>query len=152
VGLITPAVLQILEQHRDLFRISKTQVAFVDGLDTYEKRTQALDTFFRSYRRQQARSKQPNELPSENAAGLPSSLLCSLAGWRGENYAVGGRSCSAAPLFEMERAATPILGVRQYGVHINGMVEDGGHSRGTSLWLQVRAKSKPTFPGKLGRL
>jgi hypothetical protein len=59
----------------------------------------------------------------------------------------------------MERAATPILGVRQYGIHINGMVEVGGNSSSsssssntttTSLWLQERSRTKQTFPGKLG--
>ena len=59
-----------------------------------------------------------------------------------------GSSRGAAPLFEVERAATPILGLRQYGVHINGMVQDRSK---ISLWLQVRSKTKPTFPGKLGR-
>ena len=63
------------------------------------------------------------------------------------------RSGSALPLFQVERAATPILGVRQYGVHINGMVM-GGDTASTDnicLWLQVRSRTKQTFPGKLGK-
>jgi hypothetical protein len=80
-----------------------------------------------------------------------SSSYRSLAGWREENYAVGGGGRTLRPLFEMERAATPILGVRQYGIHINGMVEVGGNNTTTtSLWLQVRSRTKQTFPGKLG--
>ncbi len=71
---------------------------------------------------------------------------------------MGGGGRTRPLLFEMERAATPILGVRQYGIHINGMVEVGDNSSNssssntttTSLWLQVRSRTKQTFPGKLG--
>ena len=103
-----------------------------------------MDTFFRA-QRNQLLNKEVND-------SLLPACFCTLVGWREENYAVG-RGCLAAGerLFELERAATPILGVRQYGVHINGMVEDLATNT-TSLWLQVRAKNKPTFPGKLGKL
>ena len=143
VGLVAPSVLQALEKHCELFRIEKKLVTFVDSLDSYEKRSSALDTFFRALRQQLMK---PHVLESGEDALLPRSF-CSLAGWRDENYGVGS-SRGAAPLFEVERAATPILGLRHYGVHINGMVQDRSK---TSLWLQVRSKTKPTFPGKLGR-
>jgi 8-oxo-dGTP pyrophosphatase MutT (NUDIX family) len=41
---------------------------------------------------------------------------------------------------------TGLFGVRQYGVEINGYTR---HPQlGMSLWLQRRALSKPTWPGK----
>ena len=136
VGLVSPAVLRVLRhEDQDVFRVDKHQVVFADALDTYEKRSRALDRYLRAQRQQL------------ESASSSSSSFSSLAGWREENYEVAS-SRSASPLFQVERAATPILGLRQYGVHINGMVEDRST---TSLWLQVRSRSKQTYPGMLGR-
>jgi hypothetical protein len=70
--------------------------------------------------------------------------------WRGEPYPVA-TSFSAPQLFTMERAAVPLFGVRGYGVHLNGIVEDedGGHPK---MWIGVRALDKPTGPGKLDQM
>ena len=63
---------------------------------------------------------------------------------RGPNY-------SSEPLFKIERSAAPILGIRQYGVNINGFVRasDGAVE---GIWLQRRAADKQTWPGKLDHL
>lgn len=47
----------------------------------------------------------------------------------------------------MERSATPLFGVRQFGVHINGLVRHA--SLGPCLFLQRRSASKQTWPGLL---
>ena len=47
----------------------------------------------------------------------------------------------------MERSATCLFGLRQYGVDINGYVVD--ENGDISVWMQRRSINKPTWPGKL---
>ena len=47
----------------------------------------------------------------------------------------------------MERSATCLFGLRQYGVDINGYVVD--ENGDISVWMQKRSINKPTWPGKL---
>ena len=68
--------------------------------------------------------------------------------WRDERYPVA-MTYGAPPLLQMERAAFPCLGLRAYGVHINGFVREGGH---TKMWIARRALDKPTFPGLLDNM
>jgi hypothetical protein len=73
--------------------------------------------------------------------------LTALRGWRNENYDIRGKY-GQPPLFSMERAATCLFGLRQYGVDVNGYVvddEDGS----ISVWMQRRSVNKPTWPGRL---
>jgi 8-oxo-dGTP pyrophosphatase MutT (NUDIX family) len=64
----------------------------------------------------------------------------------GEMYPVetGGKA-----LAEVDRGAVPALGVRAFGVHVNGVVEreDGLH-----LWIGHRSPSKETFPNELDNI
>lgn len=46
----------------------------------------------------------------------------------------------------MDRSATPLFGVRKYGVDINGYVQHP--TRGLCIWLQQRSNTKETWPGK----
>lgn len=53
---------------------------------------------------------------------------------------------NSRPLMKMERSATCLFGIRNYGVHINGFVR---HPKdGLCVWLQQRSKTKQTWPGK----
>lgn len=70
--------------------------------------------------------------------------------WRDEPYPVA-TAFSAPVLFTMERAAVPLFGVRGYGVHLNGIVEDAGGGP-PEMWIGVRALDKPTGPGKLDQM
>ena len=45
-----------------------------------------------------------------------------IQGWRDEAYPVK-TSFDSTPLFEIERAATPLFGIKGYGVHLNGYVK-----------------------------
>lgn len=53
------------------------------------------------------------------------------------------------PLMQIERAACIKLGIRTWGVYLNGIVrrDDGMH-----MWVAYRAKDKPTFPGMLDNM
>lgn len=69
-------------------------------------------------------------------------------GWRDELYPVN-RNWSERPALLIERAAVPWLGVRGYGVHMNGYVR---RSDGLHMWIARRSLTKPTGPGKLDQM
>lgn len=49
-------------------------------------------------------------------------------------------------LFKMDRSATCLFGIRNYGVTLNGFVRHP--DRGLCIWFQQRADNKQTWPGK----
>ena len=71
-----------------------------------------------------------------------------IQGWRDELYPVN-RSWNEPPALLIERAAVPWLGVRGYGVHMNGYVRS---AEGLHMWVARRALTKPTGPGKLDQM
>lgn len=131
IGLVRLEFEPALADHPDVFRISDDKVELSPKLSSFEERSAALDAAFRKMR----------------AKGD----LESLSGWREETYDVRGPDRSAEPLFKLERSATPILGIRSYGVNINGFVRDGD-GKVEAIWLQRRAADKQTWPGKLDHL
>lgn len=75
-----------------------------------------------------------------------SDLFVCLRGWRDEKHDVAKRFGERA-MFRIERAATPLFGLKRYGVHINGFVRKD--DRIESVWLQRRSKTKQQFPDVL---
>ncbi|KAJ3319408.1 hypothetical protein HDV06_006361 [Boothiomyces sp. JEL0866] len=63
-----------------------------------------------------------------------------LRGWRNERYNVYG---SDSILFEIERSANTLLGIRGYGCHMNGYIVDNGQIK---VWIGRRSLTKQTFP------
>ena len=55
----------------------------------------------------------------------------------------------AEPLALVERAAAVYLGIKAYGVHINGFTVT---QRGEEMWVATRSLKKPTWPGKLDHI
>ena len=80
-----------------------------------------------------------------------------ISGWRDELYPVSERFDSP-PFFLIERAAASLLGVLEYGVHINGLVatDDGENENDettkTMMWMARRSKTKSKFPGYLDHI
>lgn len=75
-----------------------------------------------------------------------------ITGWRDELYPVK-ESFDSPPLFLIERAAASILGVLEYGVHINGIVKnDHGETSTTAMWMARRSQTKSKFPGFLDHI
>lgn len=72
-------------------------------------------------------------------------------GWRDEPYPVV-RTWGDPPLLQIERAAVPRFGVRGFGVHLNGVVEDADSPEDLEMWIGRRALTKPTGPGKLDHI
>lgn len=60
-------------------------------------------------------------------------------------YEVKG-TYSETPLLKMDRSATCLFGIRNYGVDINGFVNHP--ELGLCIWLQRRSPTKQTWPGK----
>lgn len=71
-------------------------------------------------------------------------------GWRDELFAVS-ESFYDPPAFLMERAAVNVLGVMDYGVHINGLVQESRTDE-PKMWIGRRAADKSKFPGMLDHL
>ncbi|MQX35422.1 NUDIX hydrolase [Roseospira navarrensis] len=67
---------------------------------------------------------------------------------RGEGYAVV-EHWGDAPLFTLDRGHVPVLGLRSFGVHLNGVVRrpDGLH-----MWIGRRAEDRQVEPGKLDNM
>lgn len=80
-----------------------------------------------------------------------------IEGWRDELYPVSSsfdNTQHKQPLFLMERAATPTLGIIQYGVHINGLVqtESNSSSMEPKMWIARRSPTKSKYPGMLDHI
>mmetsp|Transcript_16957 Transcript_16957/g.46548 ORF Transcript_16957/g.46548 Transcript_16957/m.46548 type:complete len:431 (+) Transcript_16957:311-1603(+) len=73
-----------------------------------------------------------------------------VTGWRDELYPISD-SFYNPPLFLMERAATDLMGVLSYGVHINGIVWEEGTNQ-PRMWMARRSKTKSKFPGMLDHI
>ena len=129
VGCVKHAFAEMLSQWPEVFRIEEHGVTLAASLDAdgvpAAARTQAVGEVLASLR----------------AKGH-------IEGWRDELYPVN-RSWSEPALLLIERAAVPWLGVRGYGVHMNGYVRG---ANGSSMWIARRSLSKPTGPGKLDQI
>ncbi|KAH7398230.1 thiamine pyrophosphokinase-related protein-like protein [Pyrenochaeta sp. MPI-SDFR-AT-0127] len=64
--------------------------------------------------------------------------------WRGELYAVYGKGKEL--LFNVERSASPLLGVVTYGVHLTAYTRKDGQLK---IWTPRRARTKQTYGGML---
>lgn len=66
-----------------------------------------------------------------------------VTGWRDELYPLS-TGFYDEPLFFVERAACAFLGMLQYGVHINGLVQT---DEGEKMWIARRSATKSSYPG-----
>ena len=72
-----------------------------------------------------------------------------LPGLRDEMYAIAP-SFFAPALFQLDRAAVPPMGVRAYGVHVNGFVRNADGS--LDLWIGRRAPTQLLCPNMLDNM
>ncbi len=68
--------------------------------------------------------------------------------WRNEAYPVV-RRWGEAPLMIIDRGLVPELGLRAFGVHLNGLVEG---PEGLRVWVAKRSKDRFSAPGKLDHI
>ncbi|XP_062396742.1 thiamin pyrophosphokinase 2 [Sardina pilchardus] len=129
VGWLQPKIASILSRFPDVFTSHSGAIAIHSSLDSYAKRSEAIDQVLQKLRKDE-------------------SLTC-LKGWRNEKYSVMPRFCDT-PLMCMERSATSLFGVKRYGVHLNGYSwDDSGR---LCMWLGRRSPTKQTYPGRLDNL
>lgn len=78
-----------------------------------------------------------------------------ITGWRDELYPVSMNFDKVStPVFLIERAAASLLGVMEYGVHINGIVmsKNDDNKEEVKMWMARRSKTKAKFPGYLDHI
>ncbi|XP_055541525.1 uncharacterized protein LOC129727579 [Wyeomyia smithii] len=129
VGLITQNVLEQLFKYPEVF--------FIRTAEPDKQNIVELNPAFRDYIE---RSEQVDRVLKEFRA---QGVFIALKGWRNECFDVKSTTES---LLKMERSATCLFGVRNYGVEINGYVRHP--TKGLCIWLQQRSDTKQTWPGK----
>ncbi|XP_038603755.1 nudix hydrolase 24, chloroplastic-like [Tachyglossus aculeatus] len=133
VGLVPPAVARELSGFPEVFSVGAegpgpAQVRLNGSLTSCPQRSAAVARVL-------ARLRDRRAFPG-------------LALWRDELYEVKSRF-GDPPLLHVERAATPLLGLVQYGAHLNGYVLRDGEP---FMWLARRSLTKTTYPGLLDNL
>ncbi len=124
VGWVSDAVIAVLDRIGG-FAFSTDTVAIAQRYNTFEARSAML--------------------AEASVALLEAGLIQSL---RGELYGVKNRWTDPA-LAVVDRGATSALGLRSYGVHINGWVAD---RQEPDLWIGTRAMTASVDPGKLDNM
>ena len=125
VGHIRLDRIERLRAFPDTFIIGPDHIALAPGLEDFASRSAAMEEVLEVLRGE-------GEFP----------------GWRGEYYPIMPE-WGDAPLMQVERATCPWLGVRSWGVHINGFVRRGD---GLHMWIARRARDKPSYPGMLDNM
>lgn len=74
-----------------------------------------------------------------------------ITGWRDELFPVN-TSYGEEILLTVERASASLLGIKAYGVHVNGYTIYSKTNRVKQLWVARRSKTKQTFPDMLDHL
>jgi len=126
IGLVRDWVEKELVDFSDVFKIGNDRIEINPDLADYESRSQAIDQVLRTIRQK--------------------NVLVALKGWRNECYEIKP-TFAEPPLFKMERSATCLFGLHQYGIDINGYVNHP--EKGLCLWFQRRSLNKPTWPGMM---
>lgn len=72
-----------------------------------------------------------------------------VTGWRDEDYPVK-KSFYDETLFGVERASASLLGIMEYGVHINGLVQ--GEDGKPRMWIGRRSADKSKYPAMLDHI
>ena len=121
MGLTRPQFAEQLLRWSDVFQLKNNQLLLNPELTSFEQRTQAVAAIM-------------EQLYQEGV----------IPAWVNEPYAVS-HCFEEQPRMAVERAVASYLGVRSYGIHINGLVQK---SDGIYNWVAVRARDKPFWPGQ----
>ncbi|KAJ3147619.1 hypothetical protein HDU89_005236 [Geranomyces variabilis] len=152
VGFIRPALAPYLLAHPDVFLStphaagSASSIVIHPALATPADRTRAVEDVLLIWR-DAIRGVDNSTITFADA---DRQMFTCLKGWRNERYSVHGGSKHGV-LFDLERAATGLLGIRAYGCHLNGFVRSA-HDNSIRMWIARRSETKQTYPGMLDNL
>ncbi|EIJ32889.1 NUDIX hydrolase [Thiothrix nivea] len=124
-GQVHPAFAEQLAGWPEVFTVTTTQVVLNPELADYFSRTEAVAPVFRNL----------------HEAGV-------IDTWVAEAYPITLEFGGHAEL-EIERAATQFMGVKTFGIHLNGLVKK---SDGIHVWVGTRSLDKPFWPGQLDQM
>ena len=124
-GYIQPSFAEQLAQWSDIFNVDDQQVVLNPALANYTTRTAAVAPILRQLYEQ----------------GV-------IDTWVEEAYPITHTFGGHAEL-EIERAATNFMGVKTFGIHVNGLVRKPD---GIYVWTGTRSLDKPFWPGKLDQM
>ncbi|HPE60079.1 MAG: DUF4743 domain-containing protein [Thiothrix sp.] len=127
-GRIEPAFARRLQEWPQVFVPERDGVGLHADLQGYHRRSAAVEPVLRQLYQ----------------AGVMDT-------WVGEAYPVTLGFGEPAVL-AVERAAASFLGIRSFGVHVNGLVRKGEGPDGVHVWLGTRTDTKPFWPGKLDQM
>lgn len=124
-GWISPDFAHYLLAYPEAFQQAGQEIVISKRLKTPLQRTEAIDAVLRDLHRQ----------------GV-------IDTWVGERYPVC-LGYQQDPVLELERAAAIYLGIKSFGIHVNGLVEK---AEGVHVWVGTRTLDKPFWPGKLDQM
>jgi 8-oxo-dGTP pyrophosphatase MutT (NUDIX family) len=124
-GWIQPAFAAQLLKYPEVFKEQSNEIHFQASLNTAEQRTIATDQVIR-------------ELHAQGVIDT----------WVNERYPVTLGFQQPAVLI-VERAAAAYLGIKSFGIHVNGLVKKAD---GLYVWVGTRTLRKPFWPGKLDQM
>ncbi len=124
-GYVQPSFAKALTQWPDVFFVNDQSVQLNPALTDYHERTATVAPVLRSLYEQ----------------GV-------IDTWVNEAYPITHQFAGHAEL-EIERAATNFLGVKTFGIHVNGLVRKAD---GIYVWVGTRSLDKPFWPGMLDQM
>ena len=124
-GYVLPSFAEQLADFPQVFNVTHNEVHLDHKLVAYHERTAAVMQVMQQLYRKKV-----------------------LDSWVGENYPIT-HSFGGYAEFEVERAATSYLGIKNFGLHVNGLVNT---AEGIKVWVGTRTLVKPLWPGKLDQM
>lgn len=128
IGFVGQAFARRLEDFPAVFRGGAAGLDFAEGLDDFHSRTAAL---------------------ADLAVRL--SDTGDIRPLDGEPYAAVA-AWGDPPAFKVDRALVPPLGLKAFGLHVNGYVPTGPAPSDKKMWIGRRADDRRVAPGKLDNL
>ena len=124
-GWIRPDFARHLLAYPEVFQHCHQAIQFQDKLRSQQARTLATEAVMRELHREAV-----------------------IDTWVGERYPVS-LGYQQTTVLELERAAASYLGIKSFGVHVNGLVQKAD---AVYVWVGTRALDKPFWPGKLDQM
>lgn len=124
-GWVSPEFTKYLQQWPEIFCLNDQVLNLNPALTDYTARTLAIAPVLRTLHEQ----------------GV-------IDTWVNESYPVT-LSFGGHAEMEVERAASNFLGIKTFGIHLNGLVKK---QDGIYVWVGTRSLDKPFWPGKLDQM